>query len=202
MKRVDNYAIQTQSAKERFLGYDQTALIQKFQLPHDEIYFYPVMLGSTYRLDRKTGNLQRQQGDTWVDANTHGEVLTLLDLLCDSRNDRFIAGRWKSMTAFGMQFHQNLMEDRPDRLTLAIDKDPDLLHRRCAALGGTPGTGGDISYRLEFFDGLPICIQFWHSDEEFPPRMRFLWDENANMYLKYETMWYAIGILKQRLAEG
>ena len=202
MKPIDNYAIQAQSAKARFLTYDQQALIRKFGLKYDESYLYPVMLGSTYRLNRTDGDLQRQKDGLWTDANSHGQVLTLLDLLCDAREDRFLACRWKSMTSFGMQFHQNLMEDRPDSLTLAIDADPSLLHAGCQRLGGTPGEGGDISYRIEFFDGLPICVQFWHGDEEFPPRMRFLWDENANMYLRYETMWFAIGLLKERLAEG
>ena len=38
-------------------------------------------------------------------------------------------------------------------------------------------------------------------DEEFPPGLRFLWDENALMYIRYETMYYAKGLLLQRLAE-
>ena len=52
-----------------------------------------------------------------------------------------------------------------------------------------------------FFDGLPIVIQLWLGDEEFPPSLRFLWDENALMYLRYETMYYAKGLLLQRLKE-
>ena len=114
MERRDNYAMQAEKAKESFLTYDQEALIRKFCLRADENYLYPVMLSDTYRLSRATGDLSRQAGDTWVDANTHGEVMTLLDLLCDSREDRFLTGNWKSMQAFGNQIHRNLLEQPRD----------------------------------------------------------------------------------------
>ena len=51
------------------------------------------------------------------------------------------------------------------------------------------------------FDGLRIAVQFWHGDEEFAPRLRYLWDENALRYLRYETTWFATGLLMQRLRE-
>jgi hypothetical protein len=46
---------------------------------------------------------------------------------------------------------------------------------------------------------LTVAIQFWEGDDEFPPRVRWLWDENALMYLKYETMWFALGLLRSTL---
>ena len=73
--------------------------------------------------------------------------------------------------------------------------------RACLALGGEPIPQGDVAYAIELFDGLCIGVQLWHSDEEFPPRLRFLWDENAAMYIKYETMHFAKGLLLQRLEE-
>ena len=43
--------------------------------------------------------------------------------------------------------------------------------------------------------------QFWHGDDEFVPRLRVLWDANADQYLRYETMYYAISLIKSRLRE-
>ena len=94
MSRVNNYLIQAQQAKDRFLTYNQQALIAKLRIPFDEDYLYVSMLGQRYRLARKNGDLERQVGKSWVDANSFGEVMTLLDLVCDSREDRFLAGRW------------------------------------------------------------------------------------------------------------
>lgn len=202
MERTDNYAIQTRSAQDRFLTYDQGALIAKFSLPFDETYLYPTMLASRYRLHRKTGDLQRRTAEGWQNANTFNEVMTLLDMLCDARADRGLTGRWKSMQAFGLQFHQNLLEDRRDNWAEQFDRDPVLLRRGCEALGGIPLPGGDVGYAVELFDGLRIGVQFWHGDEEFFPRLRYLWDENALQYIRYETMYYAVGLLLQRIAEA
>ena len=52
---------------------------------------------------------------------------------------------------------------------------------------------------MPFFEDLRIAVQFWHGDEEFSPRLRFLWDAAADQYLRYETMYYALGLLRTRL---
>ncbi len=201
MERRNNYLIQAAQAKALFLRYDQDALIRKFGLEHDAQYLYAKMLCKLYRVDRRTGDVERRDGEAWRDANTHAEVMTLFDLLCGSREDRYLAKRWKNMLAFGMQFHQNLMEEQHDPTAEAIDRDPMRLHRACARLGAEKIAGGDYGYAVELFDGLQIGILFWHGDEEFAPRIRYLWDENALMYLKYETMYYALSMLKARLSE-
>jgi len=81
MDRPDNYRIQTRQAKARFLTYDQEALIRKLRLRHDREYLYIPMLTQLHRISRTTGDTERLAGETWVDANSHGEVLTLLDLV-------------------------------------------------------------------------------------------------------------------------
>lgn len=196
---MDNYDIQAQQAKCRFLTYDQDELIAKFRLRSDGNYLYVNLLCQLYRLHRRTGGLERQRDGQWVDGNSYEEVMTLLDLLCDSRADRYVAGRWKSMQSFGLLFHQNLLEER-DPWAERFDGDPELLRRGCLALNGQPVPGADISYVIDFFEGLPICIQFWHGDEEFLPRLRYLWDENADRYLRYETMYFAVKLLLRHVA--
>ncbi len=292
---TDNYAIQARQAQQRFLTYDQQAIQQKLHLDGDAHYLYPTMLSRRYRLNRATGNLEAWSGDTWADANTFDEIMTLLDLLCDSRPDRFLTGRWKNMAAFGAMFHpwsgdtwadantfdeimtlldllcdsrpdrfltgrwknmaafgamfhqnllenprdpwanriqqdpqgfshaclalggralpmgdiayavelfdQNLLENPRDPWANRIQQDPQGFSHACLALGGRALPMGDIAYAVELFDGLEIALQFWFSDEDFPPTLRFSWDENAGMYLKYETMFYAKGLLWQRLEE-
>lgn len=171
------------------------------KLEADDTYLYIPMFSQKYRIHRKTGRMDRLAASGWVSANSHGEVMTLLDLLCDSREDRFLSGRWKAMTAFGLMFHQNLAETTQDPWADRFEKDPENFRRACEALGGHPVPVGDIAYAIELFDGLEILVQLWFGDEEFPASLRFLWDENALMYLKYETMWYAKGLLLERLKE-
>ena len=198
----DNYQIQARQAKDRFLTYDQKSLIQKMKLKADNGYLYIPMLSQCHRIDRKTGDMERQTDTGWISANSHAEVMTLLDLICDSREDRFISRRWKAMTAFGLMFHQNLAEGQRDPWADRCEADPEGFRRACEALGGRPFPTGDISYAIELFDGLEVLVQLWFGDEEFPASLRFLWDENALMYIKYETMWFAKGLLLERIREA
>ncbi len=200
MQRPDNYTLQANQAKAAFLTYDQETLIKKLALKADGQYLYVPLLGQTYRLDRKTGDLSRQRRGQWLDANTHQEVMTLLDLVCDSREDRHLSGRWKNMNAFGLMFHQNLLEGADPWARYFQDHAP-AFRRGCLALGGRPLDIGDISYAMELFDGLPVAIQLWLGDEEFPPNLRILWDENALQYIRYETMYFAKALLLDRIRE-
>ena len=201
MARTNNYLIQAQQAKIRFLTYDQEKLIHKFNLKHDEQYLYINLLGDLYRICRKTGDLCRFCEDQWLDANTFEELLTLLDLLCDSRDDRWLSGRWQNMQTFGLQFHQNLLEERRDAMAESFDQNPEVLRRAAEMMGAERITGGDMGYAFELFDGLKIGLLFWHGDEEFVPRIRYLWDENAKQYIRYETMYYAVNLLRKRVRE-
>ena len=201
MATRDNYRLQAEQAQQFFLRYDQQQLIRKLNLRHDGDYLYAELLCQPYRIHRETGGLQRFHRGQWIPAESHSEVMTLLDLVCDSRPDRFVSGRWKQMTAFGLMFHQEMLEDGTDPLLRLYSADPAALHRACIALGGKPMPGGDLSYTFTVFDGLPLWLQIWEGDEEFPSRLRWLWDENATMYLKYETMYFAVGLLRQRMNE-
>ena len=201
MQWRNNYLIQAAQAKARFLTYDQEKLKAKFGLNADEMYLYVNLLCKQYRLNRKTGDLQYRAGKVWHDGNSYNEVMTLLDLLCDSRDDRRISGQWQNMQSFGLQFHRNLLEEPRDTLAERIDAAPEKFRAACAELNAVPITGGDLGYAVELFDGLRIGVLFWHGDEEFAPRLRWLWDANAGMYLRYETMYFAVGLLRQRLTE-
>ena len=198
---ADNYKIQLQNAQKFFLTYDQEKLIQKFQLKADNHYLYLTMFSTPYRLSRHTGSLERFT-ESWEDANTFGEVMTLLDILCDSREDRFLTGRWVSTQQFGKHIHTGLLELEEDPLATAFDRCPGSFQKACLALGGHPIAGGDEAWAVEVMDGLQIGIFFWYGDDEFPAQLRFFWDENAPMYIRYETMHYTLGYLRSLLRQA
>lgn len=198
--RVNNYALQAERAQQYFLSYDQAALIAKWNLSYDEDYLYLQLFSRPYRLCRHTGALQRKDETGWRSGG-FGEVMTALDVLCDSREDRVLAGKWKLMQNFGLLFHRKMMEQENDSLAQAIGDAPEAFCRKCLALGGEAIPGGDLAYAIPVLGELKIAIQFWFADEEFPPQVRYFWDENALQYIRYETMHYALGYLKQLLLE-
>mgnify|MGYP003298589526 CR=1 FL=1 len=195
---ADNYVIQLKNAQKFFLTYDQEKLIRKFRLKADESFLYVTMFATPYRLCRHTGNLERFK-EGWEDANTFGEVMTLLDILCDSREDRYLTGKWMSTQMFGKYFHSGLLEPEYDALADSFDKHPGSLEKAFRDLGGRSIKGGDEAWAVPVMDGLEIGIFFWHADEEFPAQLRYFWDENALMYIKYETMHYTLGYLRSLL---
>ena len=42
-------------------------------------------------------------------------------------------------------------------------------------------------------------VQFWSSDDEFPPVFKLMWDENVLAFLRFETVCYAARFLVMRL---
>jgi len=198
--RPDNYATQAAQARQYFLTYDQAALITKWGLSHDEDHLYFRLFGRPYRICRTSGAFQRKEDAGWVDGG-FGEVMTGLDILCDGDPGTPLTGNWKLLQNFGLLFHRNLLEPEQDSFALSIQQDPEGFRRACQAVGGEPIPGGDISYAIPVMEDLKIAVQFWFADEDFPAQVRFFWDENALGYIRYETMHFAVGYLKQLLTE-
>ena len=192
----DNYAIQAEEARLRFLTYDQSAM----PVPMDGDYLYLRFCGSDYRVCRLSGHLFRRTGEDWLPADSHGEVLTIYDYLCDARPGRAPARKAVSMAFLGGHVHSGLAA-ASGSLERAIDRDSAAFRRACLALGGRESEGGDLCFELDLFEDLPVRLRFWHGDEDFPPSLDLLWDANTLQFLRYETTWFAAGVLRSRLRE-
>ena len=200
MERKNNYVIQAGQARKLFCARDLDEVARAHGLRTDADFLYLCLLSEDYRVGRSGGHIARREAGAWAAADGFDETLTIFDLLCDAKPGRRAAGEWKTTLDFGGQVHRGLMEpERADELELLYDRQPELLERTCLRLGGAPMAGADLGFTLPFFEDLRIAVQFWHGDDEFAPRLRVLWDTNADQYLRYETMYYAIGLLKSRL---
>lgn len=198
---MDNYQIQVRQAKARFRTYDQQELIRRCGLRYDSDHLYVTVLSEPYRICRETGDMERWHGGVWVDGNAFNEVMTILDWLCDSRADRCITGRWINVVTHGHYFHGSLQDDVNGPYARLFDDDPAGFAAACEALAGERSPSGDVAYAIELIDGLRVLVQLWHGDEEFPPNLRCLWDEHTDRYLRYETTWFAMGLLLERIKE-
>lgn len=198
---MNNYEKQMQQAKSLFLTYDQQELITRCRLQYDENYFYIRFLGEDCRICRISGDMERLRSGEWADGNSFEAVMTVLDWLCDSKENRYITGNWINIVSAGHSFHTGLQEKEDDPTARHFAEKETAFCRACEKLGGRKQPSADISYAIELVDGLKILVQLWHGDEEFPPRLRLLWDENTLRYIRYETTWYAAGLLLERIKE-
>lgn len=194
----DNYKLQVEQATKTFLRFDQNRLIAKHNLAFDEDFLYTSLFSQSVRIDRRTGGMQVFR-DGWEDTYRFGLNMTVMDLLCDSLDNRRACGRMQSMAAFGLQFHSGLSEQMRSRDAEWMQEHAAEVRQNCEALGGVAVPMADICYDIPVFQDLKVRMQLWFADEEFPAKLSWFWDANALQYLHYETMYYALGYLVELL---
>jgi len=199
----DNYATTAETARLLFLKEDQEKLIRKFHLEADDKHLSVRFLDMTYQIERSSGLIRRTEDRiTYTDDHTYHTALALYDYLCRSREDRQLSGKWISMLSMGHSFHGSLLEGE-DSVFAAAAKSfsgrTGALDAVCRRLGGYKMAVGDVGYILPVFDELPVYFQFWDGDDEFPPKITFLWDANTTQYIHYETTYSVLEMVLDRM---
>ena len=67
-------------------------------------------------------------------------------------------------------------------------KNPELLIKAAAKLGGREADYGDVSVTVNAFDHVPITLVLWRGDEELAPNGNILFDANISDYLFTEDV--------------
>ena len=182
-----------------FLRYDQAEMIRRFGLQADEEKIYVNFIGERLQLDRAGGAVTGADGRAAGPAAT----LTVYDMLCRDTPPCGLAGSWRTTNMLPGAGQSNPDDTKLHRgWAQRLERNPEALRRAGAKLGGEPFPIGDAAFVLPVFDWFPVVFQLWCGDEEFPPSMRFLWDANALRYLRYETLYYVMGEVLERLARA
>lgn len=197
---MDNYARALEYARGLFLKWDQQKIIARCKLRHDDHYLYLNFLGEPWRIERASGTAQRITNETTVNAN-FSEGLSIYDYLCGDEPFPALSGRFcpvnslphvaQSSSPSTGDYHQRFANDLQEHIPA--------LKKAVARLGIAPFPKGDIACLFPVFDGFNVVFQFWEGDEDFPPSVCFLWDENTLGYLKYETTYYVMGCFLEKL---
>lgn len=198
-----NYEQTRDKAQFLFLQHDQSAMIEKFHLKHDEKYIYINFVGREYRIDRSIGKIEwSEDGYRHVTQGNFDETLSIFDLLCCSRKGCCLSGRFARINNLkGTVYSSGLGDDLFRSSVKYFEEHAAEFARACEQLGGIRENVGDISYRIPIYDFLPVLLQLWVGDEEFPSNMQVLWDENVLDYMRYETTYYCVSQLLSRLRE-
>ncbi|HMM07329.1 MAG TPA: DUF3786 domain-containing protein [Clostridiales bacterium] len=190
MTEENNYEKTKSRAEKEFLRYPQEEMIETCGLRADADFLYITFLNRPYRIDRKTGHVERLLSEGKRDANFN-EAMTIFDILCGIKKNRYCANVWAGMEQFSKTpfSGDNLFVS----YAKAFDGKTEALKAACAKYGGIPADlSGDVAYELPLFPFLPVVFRFWNGDEDLPPTLRFLWDACALDYLRFETMFYAM----------
>ena len=195
-----NYELTLERMPAEFLKYDQRRMIDGFHLEHDAAYLYLPFLARRYRVGRQSGVIEWTENGTDYFPGGFEDSMTVYDLLCCAKEGRSLSGRFcRAENLPGAAYGADPAKGMMDPFAALCDRAPEKLARACRELGGVDMGMGELSFRLPLFDFLPVIVQFWSSDEEFPPVFKLMWDKNTLQYLKFETVCYAAIFLTQRL---
>ena len=190
-----NYEISLQNAMKRFCGYDMTILSQKNGITDRGEYLETRFFGMKTIIEKKSGVITANG-----EKADFCETLSVFDWLCDREPDAKASGRFCPVSSLPGVFVRGkglMMKSR--ELSDMIHKKPDLFREKCLKMGGKMVDLGDVGAEIEIFPGLPMELKFYFGDEEFPPDITFLWDENILQFVRYETVYYIAATLQKYL---
>ena len=204
MEIKSNYEIQAEKSKLELIKWDHGKIAKKFNLEYDENYLYIYFLKQKYRLNKTTGDIEKTYDEVNYNSAKYNEVMTILDLLSYSKDNLQLSGNWMNVTNLKgtlqtgrVTNHNDLFFPYAKKFSSRIDD----LKKACEKLDGKAIEKGDVGYIINLFEFLPVMIIFYEEDCDFPAEFKILWDENTLDYMHYETTFYAVVHLFERIEE-
>ena len=134
----------------------------------------------------------------------YNEIMSILDLFDHSKENLSLSGKWctpnslKGTVYGGNTNSQNTMFQKYETF---FSDNFECLDIACEKLDGKKINEADIGYIINIFDFLPVKFLFYKPDGDFPAEIKILWDENILDYIKFETTFFAVFHLLERLTE-
>lgn len=204
MEIKSNYEIQAEKSKLEFIKWDHIKIAKKFNLEYDENYLYIYFLKQKYRLNKSTGNIEKTYDEVNYIGAKHNEVMTILDLLSYSKDNLQLSGNWTNVTSLkgtvqtgSIINHNDLFFSYANKFSGRIND----FKKACEKLDAKEVKKGDVGYIIDLFEKLPLMVIFYEKDCDFPAEFKILWDENILDYMHYETTFYAVLHLFDRIEE-
>lgn len=200
---LSNYEIMRNQMRSEFLKYDQTKMIQKYSLKNNLEYLYLDFVLRHYRINRKNGIVEWSD-DCFMNCMEadYNESMTIYDVLCYAKNTCSLSGRYCSLNMLKGTVKSpipgsNMFQKAADYFNGKVNE----LEAVCGLLGEKVDIKGDVAARLYPFSFLPVIIQYWEADDEFPANLKFMFDENVLGYMHYETLFLMTGHLIRRIQD-
>lgn len=204
MEIKSNYDIQAEKCKLEFTKMNHEKIAEKFKLYFDDDYLYIYFLNQKYRLNKGNGNIEKTDDEVNYLPGKFNEIMTILDVFAYSKNELKLSGKWINVTNLkgvirtgSIVSHIDLFASRAKNFSGKINA----LIKVCEKLNGRKINQGDVGYIIDIFEFLPIMFIFYEEDSEFPAECKFLWDENILDYMHYETTFYIVNHIFDRLEE-
>lgn len=187
--------IQWEMVTNRFLSYDQEQIIKIFDLDHDEENLYIDFMGRSYRIGRKNGLMF--DGDHQASLD---ETVSVYELLTNSDHKPFLTGRWESIASLCTNTTDTSLGRYIDYLK-PFNEDAELMQKTLLEMGAVPASKGDVSAILTVYPNIPVWIQYWVADDEFPASVQFLFDGGIADHYRWSLLWNLMTMITDRMLE-
>ena len=196
MSRESNYEIMKHQMRDIFAQRNLALAAEKWHLEIKGKNIYVRFIGRDYTINIENGLILR--ADDGIEAD-YNESMTLYDIL--SREPAVAFEKYVSIDSFSGLKSISGQTSIFDSAKFAFDHQEMKLAYACEKLGGRPFGKADVGYKLPVFQQLKVILQFWNSDDEFGPELKFMGDQNMMSFMKYETMMFMLNHLVNRLCE-
>lgn len=187
--------IQWEMVTNRFLSYDQEQIIKIFDLDHDEENLYIDFMGRRYRIGRKTGLMF--DGDRQASLD---ETVSVYELLTNSDHKPFLTGKWESIASLCTNTTDTSLGRYIDYLK-PFNEDAELMQKTLLEMGAVPASKGDVSAILTVYPNIPVWVQYWVADDEFPASVQFLFDGGIADHYRWSLLWNLMTMITDRMLE-
>lgn len=196
MRRESNYEIMKHQMQDVFAQRNLALVAEKWHLDIKEKNIYVRFIARNYTINIENGLILRADNGTEADYN---EAMTLYDIL--SREPAVAFEKYVSIDSFSGLKSISASTNIFNSVKYTFDHQKTKLAHACERLGGMPFGNSDVGYKLPVFQQLNVILQFWSSDDEFGPELKFMGDQNTMSFMKYETMMFMLNHLINRLCE-
>ena len=194
---MNNYEKTLLRAEQVFLTYSREEMIKACNLKADENYLYIDFFRQPFRVSQTSGRVETKENGVYRHS-TFSEGMSIFDYICEPVPYRCLSGEAVDIGYFakvgfsGKDLYQHYVD--------AFEKNPEGFCAACENLGGTPVAKGDAGYIFEVFPDFPLTLILWTGEEDIPAAMQYLWDKNTPDFIRYETMFYIIGHIMEKIA--
>lgn len=97
--------------------------------------------------------------------------------------------KWASFSELpgGIMYSRAFQGYSGDKIVRAFGGEIERFKQACLAAGGQPAEGGDAAFRFTPLPRLPLLVNYWLGEDEFPPACKILFDAAATHYLPIDV---------------
>lgn len=196
----ENFEVQCEQWRTLFSNYNPERVSRILQLNYNEDYLFLTYFGNAFRLNLKSGVIEKKIEESWNDQLYFNETMSIYHLLHYVKNVPVLSGTWVLNEHLDERRKSGKVNDiLLDSFSSKFSGKCNLLNEFCQRMNGTNINKGDVGFEFEAFPEVKLRLVFWDKDEDFPAQTQIFVDSRITDYVHVETTGCMVSDLLERL---